>query len=604
MSTSIPASPRPARILQNRIRPLVLAVSALTLALSLPRAAAQDNSALIDALVREGVLTQEKAENIRTDLQRDLATTSAGKIKLSSSVTELKLYGDLRLRYQYDDRQLQVPDSGNVGQQSRYRFRLRLNAEVKLGRDWAAGFSLGTGQPSDSEEQTFENGFDDYNIYITKAYLSWQPNDWLTVVGGKQKNPFYTTDLLWDPDITPTGLTETIAFHKLPFFGGGSAGASGGFGKEGKSIAAPDARPAENPWEVTFVAGQFVFDDNGEFNLDSDFGTDAYLFVEQLIATYKFNKDTSVTLAPAFYTFTAADLTGLTNANPFTDQGELINGTTQLQTTTTDAVQRQVTYSAAGVPTVVLTPLTTTTAAETTVTPTTGPRTITTTQQVARSTQTTQVGTASGLPNNPALAGRQFTTTEQGASRTVTTTNNVRLPAVSGETRQLHILAAPGDVSFKLGGLKSKLYWDVAYNFGGRERYEDIYQLAGTDNGYSSRDALAWLVGVQVGEVKKKGDWAAYLNYRETGIASIDPNLNDSNFGLSELNTRGFKLSLAYQLADAVVLSVTGYVAWNLDHNLVGGRATNNAQTTPSSPNGIADANAANVLQVDLSIKF
>jgi len=75
---------------------------------------------------------------------------------------------------------------------------LRLNAEAKLGREWVAGFSLGTGVQSDSGEQTFKNGFDDCNIFITKAFVGWQPNDWLTVVAGKQKNPFYTTDLIFE----------------------------------------------------------------------------------------------------------------------------------------------------------------------------------------------------------------------------------------------------------------------------------------------------------------------------------------------------------------------------------------------------------------------
>ena len=75
---------------------------------------------------------------------------------------------------------------------------MRLNAEAKLGREWVAGFSLGTGVQSDSGEQTFKNGFDDYNSFITKAFVGWQPNDWLTVVAGKQKNPFYTTDLIFE----------------------------------------------------------------------------------------------------------------------------------------------------------------------------------------------------------------------------------------------------------------------------------------------------------------------------------------------------------------------------------------------------------------------
>ena len=242
---------------------------------------------------------------------------------------------------------------------------------------------------------------------------------------------------MWDPDINPQGAIESIAFHKLPMF----TGAAGPSGKEAKGeITTVSSEPK---WELTLVAGQLIFDDNSEFSLDSDLSTDAYLFVEQLIATYKFNSSTSITIAPSFMSFTAADLTGLLNENSFSDAGAV------------------------------------------------------------------------------------------GA-----------LPAVSGETRQLHILTAPGDITFKLGSVKTKLYWDAAYNLGGRQRFEDIYQLYNprTRVGmqFSERDAFAWLVGVQFGEIKKKGDFAAFINYRETGIAAVDPNLNDNDFALGELNTRGF----------------------------------------------------------------
>ena len=60
-------------------------------------AAAQDSGALIDALVRKGVLKDQEAEQIRSQLSRDYAAnTPAGKLNISSSVKELKLSGDVR----------------------------------------------------------------------------------------------------------------------------------------------------------------------------------------------------------------------------------------------------------------------------------------------------------------------------------------------------------------------------------------------------------------------------------------------------------------------------------------------------------------------------
>jgi len=118
----------------------------------------------------------------------------------------------------------------------------------------------------------------------------------LNVTVGKFKNPFYTTDLVWIR-YQPQGAMESIAFHKMAIFGG-SGGPSGDASKDGKGFAPSEVRNEPN-WELTLVAGQFIFDDNNEFSLDHDLSTDAYLFVEQLIGTWKFNKDVSVTVRQA-----------------------------------------------------------------------------------------------------------------------------------------------------------------------------------------------------------------------------------------------------------------------------------------------------------------
>ncbi len=498
----------------------VATLTTLAASATLP-AHAQENNALVDALVRKGVLTDKEAEDIRADMAKEDESSSADKIKLNSSLTELKLYGDLRLRYQYDDKDSQANADGvgvnnklderspSGAQRSRWRFRLRLNADFKLGDDFFGGVELQTAIASDSGNQTFENGFADYPIFISKAYLGWSPNEWLTVTAGKVPNPFYTTELVWDPDINPTGATQQIAFHKLFGGDGGGGYAKAGYSKDGKQVAVE--KPAESPWELTLIAGQFIFDDNlegGGSDLndptrDNDQTTDAYLFQTQLVGSYKFSKDFKMTVAPGWLVYNSASAAGLENENEFED-------------------------------------------------------------------------------------------------------NNL----VSGATRNLNLLLLPGDLSFKVAGLKTKFYWDVSYNIEGRKRTEDIYRLALDKNfdnpedfdpddrekRHNNRDNLAWLVGVQVGENKKQGDWSLLTNYREVGIASIDPNLNDSDFALSELNVRGIKVGVAYSLTDFAVIGVTYQHAWNLRGDLFGGEATEG--------NAIADANTVRVLQVDLNLKF
>ncbi len=82
----------------------------------------------------------------------------------------------------------------------------------------------------------------------------------------------------------------------------------------------------------------------------------------------------------------------------------------------------------------------------------------------------------------------------------------------------------------------------------------------------------------------------------QTGIGAVDRNLNDSDFAQGELNTKGVKLGLAYNFTDFCVGGVTYMHAWNLRRDLVGGEATGG--------NAISDANAIQVLQIDLNLKF
>ena len=165
-------------------------------------------------------------------------------------------------------------------------------------------------------------------------------------------------------------------------------------------------------------------------------------------------------------------------------------------------------------------------------------------------------------------------------------------PAPAQESRDLAILTAPGDISFKIGGLATKLYWDFAYNTEGGHRATNEYFLAH----HSSEDDLAWLAGIQLGKNVHAGDLSLDANFRRVGMDSIDPNLNESNFALSALNVQGFEVSVAYNFTDYLVGAITDYYAWRFDRSVTGGEATAGAT--------LANARKVNVLQVDLNLKF
>ena len=57
-------------------------------------------------------------------------------------------------------------------------------------------------------------------------------------------------------------------------------------------------------------------------------------------------------------------------------------------------------------------------------------------------------------------------------------------------------------------------------------------------------------------------------DYRQYGVASLDPNTNDPNFALSRLNTQGIRINLGYNITDWLKAEVWYYGAWNLDKNI------------------------------------
>ena len=156
-------------------------------------------------------MTDQEAEELRADLVKDfVANTSAGKLNLSSALTEFKISGDLRMRYEYNAQVAETATGAatTTSETSRQRFRFRFNGDTILQKGWTAGFAFETGQASDSANQTFTGAADDYSLFIARAYIGWQVNPNLGFVIGKQKNPFYTTEMRWDADISPQGLYE------------------------------------------------------------------------------------------------------------------------------------------------------------------------------------------------------------------------------------------------------------------------------------------------------------------------------------------------------------------------------------------------------------
>jgi len=126
-------------------------------------------------------------------------------------IENINFSGDFRLRYEYLDKD----DSMTRG---RARIRLRLNAISKINDSWNVGFTLATGSNEDptSTNQSMDNNFTQKNIWLDRAYAVYNSGNFI-FTGGKMKNPFVKTDILWDSDINLEGAAEKWKFAKSSY---------------------------------------------------------------------------------------------------------------------------------------------------------------------------------------------------------------------------------------------------------------------------------------------------------------------------------------------------------------------------------------------------
>jgi hypothetical protein len=155
-------------------------------------------------------------------------------------VGKVTLAGDVRLREQADlfaednlpNAYLDynaVNDAGGIGRaggeafanttEDRYRTRVRarLGVEAELGSGVTTGVRIATGNLREpvSTNQTLANMFGRGTVGLDRAFIRWDVQGerdypWLTLGGGRFANPWFSTDLLYDEDISFDGLYATL----------------------------------------------------------------------------------------------------------------------------------------------------------------------------------------------------------------------------------------------------------------------------------------------------------------------------------------------------------------------------------------------------------
>ena len=201
----------------------------------LPVCEAQSNDALLNKLVSKGVLTQQEADELKKEADEGFDKAYRSRTGLPDYVTALRIYGDVRGRFDGIYLENDVNGVPNADR-NRLRYRLRVGAAATLKDSFELGFRLTAGEPQGnfggdpiSGNTSFQDNGSKKFIWVDQAYGKWTPinNDVWKLGGtlGKMENPFVLSPMVFDPDYTPEGIGLSGGYnlskeHSLKFGAG------------------------------------------------------------------------------------------------------------------------------------------------------------------------------------------------------------------------------------------------------------------------------------------------------------------------------------------------------------------------------------------------
>ncbi len=279
----------------------------------------------------EGKMKTVSTTDGKSYIEKLVPDLGGSKWKLFPAITELELFGDMRLRYEYRGGRLPSDDPTNPNdwqERERERYRLRIGLRGTVLDDWFFGLRLETSASARSTNVTmgddtsssspggggpFAKGSD--GVFVGQAYGGYKGFPGFTFTGGRMPNPFVTTSMVWDDDINPEGLAEQ---WKHTFTIGGWEAAPVSYSKDGKAVAGPPAEPFLKI-DVFANFAQFVYDDSNPSNPIGPIPTvtqpiggetqqvptaNAFMLGWQVGAKFDFLKKFYFQLAPTLYNYT------------------------------------------------------------------------------------------------------------------------------------------------------------------------------------------------------------------------------------------------------------------------------------------------------------
>lgn len=225
----------------------VAAKAATGEAAAAPRKGQSVHVAYVPQIVKNEI-RKEVRDELRDEVVKEVKAQARNEqwgipAALPAWISRINPYFDLRLRladefYQPDNAQyfdwLQINEDGGISQalaeneaflntridRLRFRERFRLGFDAKITDAIKAGFRFATSNMFNpvSNDQTLGNTGKSWEVAIDRAYLQYdfvdkEGNDWFTLHGGRIANPFVSTDVVYDPDLSFEGIAGNFRWR-------------------------------------------------------------------------------------------------------------------------------------------------------------------------------------------------------------------------------------------------------------------------------------------------------------------------------------------------------------------------------------------------------
>lgn len=168
-------------------------------------------------------ITKDVAREIKEDVQEQVKIEIKNEMAHAAEWTQrIRFGGDIRLRYEgnfFDknnadlakpEEPTELMNTKHDRHRARYRVRISMKAKVNDKVDFVARLSTGNEEDPVSTNDTLGDYMMNDNLVFDRAYLKWNPTDGFNVWGGRIPNPWFHTDLVWDPDLNFEGLAVNV----------------------------------------------------------------------------------------------------------------------------------------------------------------------------------------------------------------------------------------------------------------------------------------------------------------------------------------------------------------------------------------------------------